>query len=107
MINKETINDITSRISETIENSPLKDLEKNMKAVASSVFDRMDLVSKDQLENSELLLQHVCVNLAELEDKIEKHTEALNALLAYLEAQNAKNADEAAKKLEEFKGKLD
>ena len=41
-------NDLQSKIGQAFENSPAKDLEKNVKAMLSQGFSRLDLVTREE-----------------------------------------------------------
>ena len=43
-------NDLQSKIGQVFENSPAKDLEKNMKAMLSQGFSRLDLVTREEFD---------------------------------------------------------
>ncbi|MGS0742424.1 accessory factor UbiK family protein [Glaciimonas sp. GG7] len=42
--------DIQSKINQAIENSPAKDIEKNVKAMMSSGFAKLDLVTREEFD---------------------------------------------------------
>ncbi|MDB5842067.1 MAG: hypothetical protein JWQ23_4019 [Herminiimonas sp.] len=44
------LNDLQARISQAIENSPAKDIEKNMKAMLNQGFSKLDLVTREEFE---------------------------------------------------------
>jgi len=76
-MNKSTFfDDLQSKIHQVIENSPAKDIEKNMKAMLAQGFARLDLVTREEFD----IQAHV----------LSKTREKLNALetrVAELEAQ--------------------
>jgi BMFP domain-containing protein YqiC len=43
-------NDLQSKIGQVFENSPAKDLEKNVKAMLSQGFSRLDLVTREEFD---------------------------------------------------------
>ena len=43
-------NDLQAKISQAIENSPAKDLEKNMKAMLNQGFSKLDLVTREEFD---------------------------------------------------------
>jgi hypothetical protein len=69
-------NDLQAKISHAIENSPAKDLEKNMKAMLSQGFSKLDLVTREEFEIQVQVLA-----------KTREKLEALEARVAELEAQ--------------------
>ena len=75
MLNIETINKISSKISEIVKSSPLADVEKNINALIQGAFTKMELVSREEFDvQAEVLrvtrekLQTLEVKLAELEE---------------------------------------
>jgi BMFP domain-containing protein YqiC len=43
-------NDLQSKIGQVFENSPAKDLEKNVKAMLNQGFSRLDLVTREEFD---------------------------------------------------------
>lgn len=68
-------NDLQSKIGQVIENSPAKDLEKNVKAMLSQGFSRLDLVTREEFDVQTQVLA-----------KTRAKVDALEARLAELEA---------------------
>ena len=62
--------EIGARLSELAANSPAKDLEKNVKALLSSGFSRLDLVTREEFEVQGALLARAQEKLAELERRL-------------------------------------
>jgi BMFP domain-containing protein YqiC len=62
--------ELRSRIDEALRNSPMQDLEKNLRALLSAWFDRMDLVLREDFEVQKKLLERAAAKLAELEARI-------------------------------------
>ena len=48
MLNKNVIDEINAKVSEIMQNSPAKDIEKNMRVLLSGAFTRLDLVTRDE-----------------------------------------------------------
>lgn len=71
MIAKQIFDDVTEKISETIANSPVKDMEKNAKALLSGTLsNKLDLVTRDEYETQQQILIKTRVKLAELETRV-------------------------------------
>ena len=70
MLNKDILNEINSKISEILEHSPAKDVEKNIKVLLSGAFSRLDLVTREEFEVQEAVLQRTREKLTELEGKM-------------------------------------
>ncbi len=50
MLNTQSFDEIAARIGKAIENSPAKDIEKNVKAMLTSGLARLDLVPRAEFE---------------------------------------------------------
>lgn len=70
------INDMQNRIHQVLENSPAKDIEKNLKAMMSQGFSKLDLVTREEFDVHAQVLANTRAKL-----------EALEAQVAILEAQ--------------------
>jgi ubiquinone biosynthesis accessory factor UbiK len=70
------INDMQNKIHQVLENSPAKDIEKNLKAMMSQGFAKLDLVTREEFEVQSQVLGNTRARL-----------EALEAQVATLEAQ--------------------
>lgn len=69
-------NDLQSKVSQAIENSPAKDIEKNVKSMMTQGFAKLDLVTREEFDIQAQVLAKTRAKL-----------EALEARLAELEAQ--------------------
>lgn len=69
-------NDMQEKINQVLENSPAKDIEKNMKAMMSQGFSKLDLVTREEFDTQAQVLATTRAKL-----------EALEAQVAALEAQ--------------------
>ena len=72
MFGKQLFEEVGSKISETIANSPAKDVEKNIKAMLGSVFNRMDLVTREEFDIQQQVLIKTRTKLVELEERLAK-----------------------------------
>ncbi|MDH5480439.1 MAG: accessory factor UbiK family protein [Nitrosomonas sp.] len=70
MLNKNIIEDINSKVSEILHHSPAKDIEKNVKVLLSSAFTRLDLVSREEFDVQQEVLQRTREKLVALEAKV-------------------------------------
>ncbi len=59
-----------ARINEALRNSPTQDVEKNLRALLASWFDRMDLVTRQDFDVQRRLLEQAQARLAELEKRL-------------------------------------
>lgn len=62
--------DIQSKISQAIENSPAKDIEKNVKAMLSQGFAKLDLVTREEFDIQAQVLAKTRARLEELEARV-------------------------------------
>jgi BMFP domain-containing protein YqiC len=89
-------NDLQSKISQAIENSPAKDIEKNVKSMMTQGFAKLDLVTREEFDIQTQVLAKTRAKL-----------EALETRLAELEAKAAGGATAAAAaKVEIAKGEV-
>ena len=72
MFGKQLFEEVSAKISETIANSPAKDMEKNVKAMLGSAFNRMDLVTREEFDIQQQVLIKTRTKLAELEARLAK-----------------------------------
>jgi BMFP domain-containing protein YqiC len=70
-------NDLQSKINQAIENSPAKDIEKNVKAMMTQGFSKLDLVTREEfdiqaqvLAKTRSKLEALELRVAELEAKL-------------------------------------
>ena len=78
MFGKNLFEEVTSKLSETIANSPAKDVEKNVKAMLGSAFNRMDLVTREEFDIQQQVLIKTRTKLVELEARLAKLEAAQN-----------------------------
>jgi hypothetical protein len=69
-------NDMQDKINQVLENSPVKDIEKNVKAMMAQGFSKLDLVTREEFD---VQAQVLATTRAKLE--------ALEAQVSALEAQ--------------------
>lgn len=70
MIDNRLFDDLRERINEALRSSPAQDFEKNLRALLTAWFDRMDLVLREDFEVQKKLLERAQAKLAELEARI-------------------------------------
>ena len=63
-------NDLQSKINQALENSPAKDLEKNVKAMLTQGFSRLDLVTREEFDIQSQLLARTREKLNALEARV-------------------------------------
>jgi len=70
MIDKHLLDELGDRVSEAMRHSPAQDLEKNLRALLATFFDRFDLVAREDFEVQKRLLERAQAKLAALEARI-------------------------------------
>lgn len=78
MDDKRLFEDLSARINEALRNSPAQDIEKNLRAMLASWFDRMDLVMREDFDVQKKLLERALARLAELEARVAQLESAKN-----------------------------
>ena len=64
------LEDLSGRIREFVAASPAKDLEKNLRALLSAAFARLDLATREEFEVQTRVLARTREKLAELERRV-------------------------------------
>lgn len=64
------LNDISGKLSSLLANSPIQDIEKNVKAVLGGAFTRLDLVTREEFDVQREVLARTRAKLEALEAKI-------------------------------------
>lgn len=62
--------ELQTRINEVLQQSPAKDLEKNMKAMLNQGFSRLDLLTRDEFEVQAEVLARTRARLEALEARV-------------------------------------
>lgn len=63
-------NDLQGKINQAIENSPAKDIEKNVKAMMTQGFSKLDLVTREEFDIQAQVLAKTRAKLEELEARM-------------------------------------
>ena len=64
------IDDISRRVAEMLARSPVGDLQKNLRAFLSGSLQRLDLVTREELDAQLQVLQRTREKLAQLEQRV-------------------------------------
>ena len=70
MLNSKTFDEIAARIGKAIENSPAKDIEKNVKAMLASSLARLDVVPRAEFDIQAQVLLKTREKLESLEKRL-------------------------------------
>lgn len=81
MLDPKILDDLSSKLSALLANTPAKDIEKNAKAMLSSMLGRLDIVTRDEFDVQTQVLGRTREKLT-----------ALEARVAALEAAAGKNS---------------
>ncbi|RKU00673.1 phosphoheptose isomerase [Burkholderia sp. Nafp2/4-1b] len=66
----DVFNDLQARVSDLLKNSPAKDVERNVKAMLSQGFSKLDLVTREEFDTQAQVLARTRVRLEELEKRV-------------------------------------
>ena len=72
-------NDLQSKINQAIDSSPAKDIEKNVKAMMTQGFSKLDLVTREEFDIQNQVLAKTRAKLEALEQKVTALEERLAA----------------------------
>ncbi len=63
-------NDLQAKINQVLENSPAKDIEKNVKAMMTQGFSKLDLVTREEFDIQSQVLAKTRAKLEALEARV-------------------------------------
>lgn len=70
MLESSKINEISNKIKEVVNSSPLADVDKNMHALLKSIFTKMELVTREEFEVQAEVLRNARQKLTLLEARL-------------------------------------
>lgn len=70
MLNAKIFNDLSEKLHEAVNNSPVKDMEKNMRALLAQGFSKLDLVTREEFDVQAQVLARAREQLTVLEARI-------------------------------------
>ena len=70
MLNAKTFEDLSSKLNTAINNSPAKDIEKNMRALLAQGFAKLDLVTREEFDIQTQVLARAREQLIALEARV-------------------------------------
>lgn len=70
MLNPKLLDDVSARISALMANTPAADIEKNLRALLSGFFGRLDLVTREEFDVQREVLARTREKLGQLEARI-------------------------------------
>ena len=66
----DVFNDLQSRVGDLLKNSPAKDVERNVKAMLTQGFSKLDLVTREEFDTQAQVLARTRVRLEEIEKRV-------------------------------------
>jgi len=70
VIDKRVFEELGERLGEAARNSPVQDVEKNLRALLGAFFDRFDVVLREDFDVQRKLLERAQAKLAALEARV-------------------------------------
>ena len=70
MINTKLLDELAGRFTSVLTNLPAGEVDKNVRALLSSAFSRLDLVSREEFDVQQAVLAKAREKLAELEKRV-------------------------------------
>jgi len=77
MVNPKLFDELGTKIRDLIANSPARDVEKNLEAMLTSLFARLDLVTREEFDVQSEVLARTREKLTRLEAKLAELEQAL------------------------------
>ena len=81
MLAKQILDELAGKIGNAIAESPVKDVEKNVKTLLGSTFSKLDLVTREEFDIQQQVLIKTREKLAALEARLAKLEAAAQAAL--------------------------
>jgi BMFP domain-containing protein YqiC len=81
-MNEKLLSELSARLAALAADNPAKDLQKNFRALLSSAFARLDLVSREEYEVQSQVLARAREKLAALESRVAELEARRNELAA-------------------------
>lgn len=72
MTDPRLIDEIGARLSKVFADSPARDVEKNVRALLATFFERFDLVTREDFEVQKRVLERAQSRIVELEKRLAK-----------------------------------
>ena len=70
MANEKLFDELGARIKEVLANSPVRDVEKNLRAMLAATFARLDLVTREEFDVQSEVLARTREKLVQLEARL-------------------------------------
>ncbi len=69
-LDSKTIDDISRRVDELIASTPIEDVQKNLRALLSAWFARIDLVTREEFDVQQAVLRRTREKLSQMEARV-------------------------------------
>ena len=70
MLNQKLLDEISTKVNDLVAQSPVKDVEKNLRVLLAGVFTRLDLVTREEFDVQQEMLIRTREKLSTLEKKL-------------------------------------
>ena len=70
MLNQKVLDEIGTKVNELLAQSPVKDVEKNLRVLLAGVFARLDLVVREEFDVQQEVLKRTREKLTALETRV-------------------------------------
>ena len=72
------IDEVSRRVQELIANTPVEDVQKNVRALMSGWFARLDLVTREEFDAQQAVLQRTREKLSGMEARVDELEQSIN-----------------------------
>ena len=72
------IDEVSRRVQELIANTPVEDVQKNVRALMSGWFARLDLVTREEFDAQQAVLQRTREKLSGMEARVAELEQLIN-----------------------------
>jgi len=69
-VDNKLLDDLNRKVKELVDASPARDLEKNVRALMSGAFSRLDLVTREEFDVQQQVLKRTREKLEQMETKV-------------------------------------
>ncbi len=66
----DVLNELQTKLSDLLKDSPAQDVKRNIEAVLKQGFTKLDLVTREEFDVQKQVLAHASVKIEELEHRI-------------------------------------
>jgi ubiquinone biosynthesis accessory factor UbiK len=70
MLNQKMVDEVVTKVNELLAQSPVKDVEKNLRVMLGGIFTRLDLVTREEFEVQQEVLKRTRELLTALETRV-------------------------------------